>query len=556
MLTQRVSQSPVPKELPVGVIEERAVPMPIETAEAIQPTVSPLSAEAQDVVVETDLLKVVFTTQEARIKGCRLKEYGFKTTDIERMLAEAKKQRDEDAIRGLEERIVELSTKAEGEQEPVELVSHKSYPLALAIRGQEGLAHAIYKPDKEKMVLDQEAPKGQMAFSHTTPQGLKVTKAFTFCNSKYTIDVAIELANLTARAVEVSGYNLSWGPGIGSEQELVTKRDIGYLGAVSYIDGGRIRDRVNKVKGRIERSGSVAWIALKNKYFMVALIPQFEAELTTIKKDNSDKLSIALQLGDFSLPPKSAVTHEYSLYVGPQEYNRLKAKGIKLEEAIDLGWPRSLSVLMLHALKLFHRLIPNWGWAIVLLTVLIKVIFLPLTRKSFISMRAMQVIQPQMNALRKKYSQDPQRLQKELMKLYRENRVNPMGGCLPLLFQLPIFWALFMTLRSAIELRGATFIPHWIKDLSLPDTVTHIATLPLNILPLLMGFTMFIQQRMTTGATAGNPQAKMMRFMPIFMIFIFYNFPSGLVLYWLVNNILTIGEQYLITKRASRKPNC
>jgi len=547
MLAQRASQAPVPGELPAGVIEERAVPKPIETAEAIQPTVSPLSAEAQDVVVETDLLKVVFTTQGARIKSCRLKEHGFKITDLERMLAEAKKQSDEDAIRGLEERIAELSAKAEGEQEPVELVSHKSYPLALAIRGQEGLAQAIYKPDKEKMILDQETSKGQVAFSHTTPQGLKATKAFTFYNSKYAIDVAIELANLTARVVEVSGYNLSWGPGIGSEQELVTRRDIGYLGAVSYIDGRRVRDRVKKVKGRIERPGSVAWIALKNKYFMAALVPQFEAKLATIKKNDSDKLSIALQLGDFSLPLKSAVIHEYGLYVGPQEYDRLKAKGINLEEAIDLGWPRGLSGLMLHALKLFYRLIPNWGWAIVLLTVLIKVIFLPLTRKSFISMRAMQAIQPQMNALRKKYSQDPQRLQKELMKLYRENKVNPMGGCLPLLFQLPIFWALFMTLRGTIELRGEPFI-WWVRDLSSKD--------PYYALPILMGVSMFIQQRMSTGVAKDNPQAKMMMFMPIIFTFLFMNFPSGLVLYWLVNNVLTIGEQYLITKRASRKPSC
>lgn len=552
MMVKRAPQVPVPEGMPEAPMEKRAAPKPIETAEALPHPTPALLAGARDVVVETDLLKVIFTTQGARIKSCQLKKYGFKIADLERMLAEAKRQKDEGAIRRLEERITKLSAKAEGDQEPVELVSSKSYPLRLAIRGQGGLSQAICEPDKDGLILDQRTPEGQIAFSRTTPQGLKAIKTFTFYNDKYTIDLYVELANLTTYGIEVTDYKLSWGPGIGTEEGLTSRRDIGYLGAVSYIDGKRIRYHAKKIKGMIKHPGSISWVALKSKYFLAALIPFSGAKMATIEKVESEdlvRLRAGIQLTDFSLPPKSSTTHKFRLYLGPQEYDRLKAKDINLEEALDLGWPRGLSVLMLHTLKFFYRLIPNWGWAIVLLTVLIKVIFLPLTRKSFISMHAMQAIQPQMSALRKKYSQDPQKLQREMMKLYRESKVNPMGGCLPLLLQLPIFWALFMTLRSTIEVRGATFIPHWIKDLSLPDTVAHIAGLPINVLPLLMGATMFIQQRVTTGAAKDNPQAKMMLFMPIFMIFIFYNFPSGLVLYWLVNNVLTIGEQYWIRKQ-------
>ncbi|KKL59372.1 hypothetical protein LCGC14_2215990, partial [marine sediment metagenome] len=205
-----------------------------------------------------------------------------------------------------------------------------------------------------------------------------------------------------------------------------------------------------------------------------------------------------------------------------------------------------ISLLLLKLFKWFYRIIPNYGVAIILITLLTKVILLPFTQKSFTHMRAMQAIQPKINALREKHKDNPQELNKHMMRLYREHKVNPLGGCFPMLLQMPIFFALFGLLYTSIDLRGAGFI-WWIKDLSLPDTVGYVAgKYPINILPILMGITTVIQQKMTT---VDPKQAKMMMLMPVFMTFIFYNFPSGLVLYWSVTNVLTIGQQYIIAKR-------
>jgi YidC/Oxa1 family membrane protein insertase len=238
------------------------------------------------------------------------------------------------------------------------------------------------------------------------------------------------------------------------------------------------------------------------------------------------------------------------LYVGPKEWDRLSALHVGLEQAqarnyswigIPIEW---VCVPLLWLMNFFATRVPgqNYGVAIILLTVLVKIAFYPLTHKSMTSMKQMQALQPQLNALRSKYKSDPQRFQREQMELFRTHKVNPLGGCLPMVIQIPIFIALYLTLQYSVELQGAHFFL-WITDLSRKD--------PYYVLPILMGASMLVQQMMTP--TVGDPrQAKVMLIMPVVFTFMFLEFPTGLVLYWLVNNLLSIGQQHLIDRAAKR----
>ncbi len=229
------------------------------------------------------------------------------------------------------------------------------------------------------------------------------------------------------------------------------------------------------------------------------------------------------------------------IYLGPKEYERLKKTEKNLEETVEFGFFGSIGKGVLFILKFFYKITGNFGWSIVLLTMVLQVVLLPLTMKSFKSMQMLKKIQPQINTLRGKYKEDPKRLNIEMMNLYKTRRVNPFGGCLPMILQIPIFWALFTTLRNTVELRYAPFI-FWIKDLSSYD--------PLYILPVLMGIGMFLQQKMTT---ADPQQAKMVVFMPVLFVVLFLKFPSGLVLYWFINNIFNLIMQLVIMKQNRKK---
>jgi len=230
----------------------------------------------------------------------------------------------------------------------------------------------------------------------------------------------------------------------------------------------------------------------------------------------------------------------YRVYAGPKEYDKLSALKAGLEQLIDygyyLGWLVKAMVLFMGVIYEYTH---NYGVAIIALTVLVKLIFYPLTYQSFKSMKGMQALQPKMTEIREKYRKDPKLMNQKLMELYKKEGINPMGGCLPMLLQIPVFFALYQALLVSIELRGASFL--WIPDLSAPEPYK------IKVLVLLMGVSMFVQQSMTP--TTGDPkQAQMFKFMPIIFTAMFWNFPAGLVLYWLVNNVLSIGQQYLINR--------
>jgi YidC/Oxa1 family membrane protein insertase len=239
------------------------------------------------------------------------------------------------------------------------------------------------------------------------------------------------------------------------------------------------------------------------------------------------------------LQQNQKTSFDYTAYFGPKQSEFLVASGHQFDKAIDYGFFHPLAKPLMVVLKFFYGFIGNYGFAVILLTICIKLIFWPLTQKSYKSMKGMQKLQPEMKKMREKYGNDKQKLNQEMMAFYKENKVNPLGGCLPMVIQIPVFFALYRVLLGSIELRHAPFML-WITDLSARD--------PYYVTPLIMGVTMFIQQKMQP--TNMDPtQAKIMLMMPVVFTFMFLNFPSGLVLYWLTNNLLTILQQYLIRRQ-------
>ncbi|TSA53141.1 MAG: membrane protein insertase YidC, partial [Planctomycetaceae bacterium] len=260
-------------------------------------------------------------------------------------------------------------------------------------------------------------------------------------------------------------------------------------------------------------------------------------------KDPQDLVSIGLEGPKNIIPPGQSGFFNYSLYLGPKDYDILKTENIGLENSIDFGsWIKWLALPLLIALKFLYQYVHNYGIAIVILTILIKIIFWPLGNKSYKSMKEMQKLQPMIKELQEKHKDDKAKVSQETMALYKRYKVNPMGGCLPMLIQIPVFFGLYKALLYSIELRHEPFF-FWIQDLSAKD--------PYYITPIIMGATMFLQQKMTPQA-GGNPmQQKLMLWMPVIFTFLFLNFPSGLVIYWLFNNVLSIGQQYYINKKPS-----
>jgi YidC/Oxa1 family membrane protein insertase len=311
---------------------------------------------------------------------------------------------------------------------------------------------------------------------------------------------------------------------------------------------------------------------MNNKYFAALMIPDgvlsATYELETLSDNGTTAPTVvtaaseaaSLIVPGFSLDSNSSRSDQFRIYVGPKEYKVLKTieppgtqeEDLQLADVIDLGFFWYIAWVMLWLLNFFYSIIKNYGVAIILLTLLVKVVSYPLTRKGYKSMQAMQKLQPLLTEIREKHRDDPQKLNKVTMQLYKEHGVNPFGGCIPWIPQIPVFIALFALLGSAVELRGAPFFL-WIDDLAAPDVLFTLPfTIPflgdaVRLLPIINGVTTWLQQKTSGSMTpvTDNTQAKIMQFMPLLFVFILYNFASGLALYWLCNNIFTIGQQYL-----------
>ncbi|MDY0039383.1 MAG: membrane protein insertase YidC, partial [Desulforhabdus sp.] len=297
------------------------------------------------------------------------------------------------------------------------------------------------------------------------------------------------------------------------------------------------------------------WIGYENNYFIQALIPIAQEGYKIVPRilDSDKGLMQLVYLTDpFELSAGEEQTFQLRIYMGPKEIETLQKAGHDLPRALDFGWFTFLAKPLLLVLRWFYKYTHNYGVAIILLTIIIKIVFWPLTHKSYKSMQVMKKIQPKIAQVREKYKDDREKLNQELMMLYRTYKVNPLGGCLPMVMQIPVFFALYRMLYGAVELRHKPFML-WINDLTAPDRLHIGIDIPylggIPVLTLLMGASMFIQQKMTP--TGGDPrQEKLMLLMPVIFTVFFINFPSGLVLYWLVNNVLSIVQQYGINRHA------
>ena len=377
----------------------------------------------------------------------------------------------------------------------------------------------------------------------------KIVRRFRFYPNKYDFDLEIELSGFQ-ETFPTNDYSLNWDSGFNIT-EPHPKDDLMYSYIYARV-GDEIIDLTLKDKPQdLNMSGDVKWASVRSKYFTAALIPRTKdgksVTLSGIKTDEARDTNVKLTLPFYN----SAVqVDHFTIVIAPLIDDYLESFNIKLEKMMNWGWKliQPISFAVLFSLKFLHSFIPNYGIVLVLFSIFIKIILYPLTHKSYESMKKMQEIQPLIADLKEKHKKNPEAMNKETMAMYKEHGVNPAGGCLPMLFQMPLLYSLFIVFRTTIELRGAPFV-FWITDLSNPDIVFHLPfALPLygdgvSILPILMGATMILQQKLS-GASQPNSQQKMMMYlMPVFMILIFNNFPSGLNLYYTLFNLLTILQQ-------------
>ena len=423
------------------------------------------------------------------------------------------------------------------EAKPVQLVYQGGKfkgPLSLTVTNADldrTIREGLYSIEKDFTKLDAAHPVGHVTMQfHDPVSHIGVEKRLTFHHDSYLVDVSFATEGLTEPYSIGLGTNfgiVEWGDGF-----------IGVIGSALRVD-----DKIEKEtpEKELERKGAVQWVALQDKYFLSVLMPK-EGTTVLVKTEGEKIVSAGVQMAASAGSSSAAL----QLYAGPKEYDTLRSLDVGLEDMIDFGWfifgswsvVKSVAKPIFYVLRFIYEYAHNYGLTIILLTLAIKLLFVPLQYKSYKSMKMMRLIQPKIAAVQEKYKGDRDRLNKELMKLYREQKVNPLGGFLPMFLQMPVFIALFNVLYMTIDLRQAPFML-WITDLSAQD--------PYYVLPVIMGATMFIQQKITP-TTMDPAQAKIMLILPIGLTFLFVNFPAGLVLYWLTNNVLTISQQ-LITDR-------
>ncbi len=544
------------------------------------PSAPSSDVEEKEIVIQTPLYRAVFTNVGPTIKSFELKDY--------------KETVDPDSP------LIELVTFKE-ESANFLLINFDSPSV-------EYDPNRVFETDQESLNMGPDSPPQDLVFESTLSKGMTISQTFRFYPNQYKIDAYFASSGpLTGRfKAEIAamppkkkkGYyskvglallannemeNLELKPIEGkfrgkTEEEAIQKAceefntdrtGIDILESESYGDSVKIivkgpQSATRKPESHPERDekGRIDWVAYEDGYFISAVIPHdpFEGEFEGVCSKSGLLQGILtgppVTIGS---DPNEPLVPTYTLYFGPRDLKTLKKIGYGLDRAIDFGWFwfDPIAKFLLYLLLAINKYVHNYGVAIILLTILVKILFWPLTHKSQKSMKEMQKLQPHMAKIREKYKDDKQKMNQELMGLYKTYKVNPMGGCMPMLIQLPVFFALFRVLGSSIELRHAPFML-WITDLSAPDRLFDFsfripfmqAPYGIPVLTLLMGASMFIQQKMTP--TVGDPaQAKMMMFLPVIFTFMFINFPSGLVLYWFVSNILTIAQQYGMKRRGS-----
>ncbi len=421
---------------------------------------------------------------------------------------------------------------------------------SLSGKSLNGLDGAIFSVSQTEDRLLIGHSKQALTFNWVADDGSSLTKIYTFDPNSYLIDLKVLLKNRSQRVMKDQLV-------LSVRKPIEENKGYGFVGPSALINDALVQIKSKKIKDKDEYTGKIKWISVEDRYFLSSIIPGSEIN-GSIKLAIVDNMVVNRLVNPmFEISPGTQKAFQFFLFMGPKSMDLLNDIGHDLGKALNFGFFNIIAKPCLWFMNKIHSVVPNYGIAIILLTMFTKVLLWPLGNKSYKSMSEMKKLQPLMTEIREKYKGDKQKMNQELMALYRTYKVNPMGGCLPMVLQIPVFFALYRMLYQAIELRHAPFFL-WINDLSAPDRLFDFGfSIPfmeppygIPVLTIIMGATMLLQQKMSPPP--GDPtQAKMMMLMPVVFTFIFINFSSGLVLYWLVNNVLSISQQYYVQKKTA-----
>ncbi len=536
LIYMKVVMPPVEKtETPAEGSEEIAIELPAPTP-------------VKEAIKKGDAVRVGRKERRRKLSTVYTKVMDVTFSDVGSTIDKVVLHRSEDVKKGPVTIVMPLSTAVQ--------------PVTVSAEKPAGMTEdAVYRVESEDL------NKGVVSFGREFGS-LRIGKTYSIPQQGFAMELVLEITNR-------GGEDLSVGPfidiGAGGIFKMDSSRRVSYLGVDRLDKKGKVkRLAARKIKDGVRELEATRWLALRNQFFTIIIKPKEAAVgyyATGVKSgDGHDGVRGGIILSGFNLKAGETKEVAFNIYVGPKESSALAQFGAI--EVIDLGWFGFLGRWILKGLNMLYGICGNYGLAIILLTVVIRLIIYPLNQKSFRSMKEMQKMQPRIAELQAKYKDDPKKKQQEMMKIYKEHGVNPVGGCLPLLLQFPILIAFFRVLQNSIELWGAPFVL-WIKDLSEPDALLSFPTqtpirfigaivdgqpcVLLNVLPLLMLFVFFLQQKMSTPGMATTPeqaqQQKMMKFlMPVMFGFIFYNMPSGLNLYFTVSTLLGIIQQKYMIK--------
>ena len=401
---------------------------------------------------------------------------------------------------------------------------------------------------EDQLVIDD--AKQTVSLNWVATDGTVFTKAYTFYPDSYLIDLMIYIKNGSERTLKDQLV-------LSVRKPIEENKGYGFVGPGALINDKLEQIKTKKIEDQDEYKGLIKWISVEDRYFLSSIIPEtvVNSKIKLVSENNLVENQLINPV--FEILPGEEKAFRFHVFMGPKSMDLLNSLGFDLGKALNFGFFNLIAKPCLWFMNQIHGVIPNYGIAIIILTVFTKILLWPLGNKSYKSMSEMKKLQPLMTEIREKYKGDKQKMNQELMALYRTYKVNPMGGCLPMVLQIPVFFALYRMLYQAIELRHAPFLL-WINDLSAPDRLFHFGfSIPfmqppygIPVLTIIMGGTMLLQQKMSPPP--GDPtQAKMMMLMPVVFTFIFINFSSGLVLYWLVNNVLSISQQYYVQKKTA-----
>ena len=490
-----------------------AAPKPSATLQAgstAAPTAAPAASAGETFTVVTDLVKASVSTQGGDLVGLELLKY---------------KEHDDKS------------------KTFVLLDANHQYVAQSGLIGEGLPTHrTVFKRLPGPTELADGAEELKIRLEADTGNGVKATKILTFKRGSYAVDVSWEITNGSDKAINPHAYFQLQRDSVSPAGE--TKMVSTFTGPAVYTEGEKYQkvafDDISNAKAKFTKTADNGWLAMVQHYFVSAWVPKdkVQREFYMRKLDNSNVFQAGLIVPVGEVVAGGKADTSVTLYAGPQEQVKLEQVAKGLDLVVDYGWLTVVAAPIFWALGAIHKLVGNWGWSIVVLTILIKAVFFPLSAASYRSMAKMRTVTPRLMQLKERYADDKQRLNQEMMKLYQTEKINPLGGCLPILVQIPVFISLYWVLLGAVEMRDAPWIG-WITDLASAD--------PYFILPVIMMISMFVQTKL--NPTPPDPiQAKVMMAMPLIFGVMFFWFPAGLVLYWVVNNVLSIAQQWQITR--------